>query len=245
MPATAKKNTTKVATPPKTAAAGFLKPKKIGDSKSKSAKKEKPVSHFPTEARCNQPSFSDLMDEFAAASAVAEAAARKVAEHKSTLKSFLLERFARAWANEQDRPVTRTWKALRSSLDYVMTSNITFTSSKQEEIEEELGIDMSEQIEVTGFKIDLTKLQGNEKYFNAFMKFIGEMSEEDIESDEYVQRVFKLKGTFFNKLSDMCDHNPDRLHKMLQILDPRANFKNVASFDKEEEMFDFVRDLNG
>jgi len=244
MPAPAKKkNTVKAATPPQTL--NFLKPKKLGDSKSKAAKKQKPVSHFPTESKCQRPSFSELMDEFAAADAVASAALRKVAEHKATLKSFLLENFARTWANEKERPATRTWKAVRSSLDYVMTSNITFTASKQEEIEGELGIDMSEYFEVTGFKIDLKKLQSNEAYFNAFVEFIGKISEEDIESNEFVERQFKLKDNFFNRLSEICDNNSDRLYSMLKILDPRANFKNVASSDKEEDLFDIVKNMNG
>lgn len=223
----------------------FLTPKTIGDKIKSSSKKEKPVSHFPIEGKCNQPSLSDLMDQFAAANEVSNAAQRKVAEHKAAIKGFLLENFARAWAGAKDRPPTRTWKAIRSSVDYVMTSYINFTASKQEEIEQELGIDMSNYFEVTGFKIDLETLKSNEKYFNAFMAFIGEMSEEDVQSDKYVERSFKLKKSFFNRLSDICDNNPDRLYSMLQILDPRANLKNVSSSDQEENLFDFVRNMKG
>lgn len=248
MSATAQKTKAKAATPPKTTASNFLKPKKAGGKKKKkaSAKKEKPVSHFPSSpSSASEPSLAEMMDQLAAAEAVSKAALRKVVEHKASLKSFLLEGFARAWASEKARPATRTWKAIRSSLDYVMTSYINFTGDKQEEIEDELGIDMDEHFEVTGFKIDLAKLQSNQKYFDAFMTFIQSMDEEDVENDEYVERVMKLNKNFFDKLSDICDHNPDRLYRMLQILDPRANFKNVATSDKEEDLFDFVRNLEG
>jgi hypothetical protein len=245
MAATTQKSKKKTATPPKTSDSSFLKPKKVGAKKT-AAKKEKPISHFPiVPFACNKFSLAEKMDQLAAAEAVSRAALRKAAEHRASIKDFLLEGFARTWASQKERPATRTWKAIRSSLDYVMTSYINFTSDKQEQIEEELGINMEEYFEVTGFKIDLAKLQSNKKYFDAFMTFIDSMNQEDIDNDEYVERVMKLNNSFFDKLSDICDHNPDRLYQMLQILDPRANFKNVATSDKEEDLFDFVRNMEG
>jgi len=222
----------------------FLNPKKIKSTNKKSSyKKEKPVSHFPIDSNIDNKSLSDLMDEFAAAYSVVSSAALKVLEHKSTIKNFLLENFSKNWAREKERPPTRTWKALRSSVDYVMTSYVNFTAEKQEKIEKELKLDMSDQFEITGFKIDLEKIKQNEVYFNAFLDFVSKISKEDLDSDEFISRTFKLKEDFFNNLAEFCDHNPDRLYKMLQILEPRANFKNILTSDSEENLFDFVKNL--
>lgn len=241
------KTRSKAATPPKTPSVNdFLKPKSLSDKPKKSSKKKKPVSHFPTTPdMCDSVSLADKMDAFAAVSTVLKAAKRKEAELRSSLKDYLLENFAHAWASAKNRPPTRTWKAVKSSMDYVMTSFIDFKASKAEAIQKELGIDMAEHFEVSGFKIDLKKLEEHPEYMKAFMEFLGKISDEDRESDSIVERIIRLKKSFFNNMSEICDHNPDRLHRMLQILDPRTNFSNVKSVDSEEDMFDFVRDLDG
>jgi hypothetical protein len=222
----------------------FLNPKKIKTANKKAVyKKEKPVSHFPIDSDVKNKSLSDLMDELAAANSVINSAALKVLEHKSTIKNFLLENFAKNWAREKERPPTRTWKALRSSVDYVMTSYVNFTAEKQEKIEKELKLDMSDQFEVTGFQIDFEKIKQNKIYFDAFLDFISKISKEDLDSDEFISRKFKLKEGFFNNLAEFCDNNPDRLYNLLQILEPRANFKNILTSDSEENLFDFVKKL--
>lgn len=235
----------KAAVPPKTANVNdFLNPKKVADKKKTAAsKKEKPVSNFPTQPRaCEQTSLAEMMDQLAAAETVIAAAERKAAEAKASIKSFLLEGFARSWASDGTRPDTRTWKGLRSSLDYVMTSAITFNAAKQEAIEE-LGIEMDDHFEVSEFKLDIKKLGERPEYLAAFMEFVGKISESD--RDAYIERIFKLNANFFNTLANICDRNPDRMHEMLKILQPRANLKNIESSDKEEDMFDFVKGMKG
>lgn len=234
----------KAAKSPKTKASSFLKPKKIGEKKKKASKKEKPVSHFPTKsAGCDELSLAERMDLLAAAESVEKAAKRKVAEYRAILKGYLLEDFAHRWASEGPRPATRVWKGLRSKLNYVMTSKITFNESKQEAIEEELNIKMDKYFEVVGIKIDLATLQENQEYFDAFMTFLESIDDED--RDKFVERTFKLKKDFFGKIGDICDHNPDRLHRMLQILVPQANLSGIEHSGSEEDLFDLVRDTEG
>lgn len=231
--------------PPKTPKVNdFLNPKKVGHQVS-SNRKEKPISHFPIKLRDGEKfSLAEKMDSFAAGKGVMDAAQRKIAELKLELKSFLLEDFAKRWADKGGSPPkTRIWKAFRSNLDHCVTSYINFDRKKQEAIEEEFNIKMANNFEVSGFKIDMDTLKSNPEYYDAFKKFLGVFKKEDREV--FVERKYRLKKEFFNNLANICGQNPKKLHRMLQILDPRVSFLNIESSDKEEDLFDFVKGLQG
>jgi len=234
------KTTAKSAKPPKTVGSDFLKPKKASDKKSTSKKKEKPTSDLPS-------TLALALDDWAAADTVAKACTRKISESKSTILTHVLEDFANRWAETGARPETRTWRGTRSKFDHVVTSAITFNAEKQEAIEEELGIDMSEYFEVNSLKIDIKKLENKKEFYDAFLTFLGVLGSD---VDEYVERNFKLSDDFFDSLAKICandDGEPDadRLHTMLQILKPRVTPKGVKSHDAEEDLFDIVREMKG
>ncbi len=240
--ATARKRSTssraKAAKPPKSAGVGdaasldFLKPSKAKDKTSTS--KQKPVSELPGP-------MGLVMDEWAAAHTVQKAAERKVAKFKAQILSHLLEDYATTWASGEVRPVTRTWTGNRSKFDYIVTSAITFTAAKQEAIQEELDIDMSSYFEVSKLEINAAKLFENAKALAAFQKFLESLDDKE----EFVERKFSLKPNFFNNIGEICENDPDKIHKMLQILQPRITPKNISSMDKEEELFDKVRKMKG
>lgn len=239
-----KKRTVKSAKPPKTAKVkDFLSPSKAEPKKKKNSKKEKPVSHFPVDSDSGEFSLAERMDHFAAAHCVFKAAERKKKELEHELKTFLLKDFANRWAADKSKPVTRTWKGLRSFLNYTPTSRITFTVEKQEAIEETLDYSMDEDFSVTKIKIDIEKLAENEKYMKAFEKFLAVFEDDDLE--DHVEREFKLKKNFFENIGERMNYDPERIHAMLKILDPSMQLRGVDSSEKEEDMFDFVRSMDG
>lgn len=234
--ATARKISKKAskAKPPVTVASSFLKPKKASKAKSKS-KATKPTADLP-------PELAGMMNEYAAADAVAKAATRKAATAKSAILVHTLENFAQKWASTGTRPETCTWKGERAQFDHEVSSAITFDVKKQEAIEDELGIDMGEHFNVSALKIDIAKISGNETHMAALETFLNALGED---VDEYVNRDFKLSKEFFGNLAQICEKNPDRLSTMLQILKPRVSPKNIKSLDQEESLFKFVMNMKG
>lgn len=244
--ATAKKTTRKKSVkPPVVDTSKFFSTSLTDQDEKKKTKSSKPTSHFSTDAEENELSLSELADQWVAASTVEKVAKRKASEARSVLSKFLLSDFARRWVSEKARPETRTWKSLTSSFNYVMTSKITMTTDKQEAIEEELDIDMSEHMEVTGFQVDLKQLQDNPESMKAFVSFLETLSQEEPETTKVVKKMLKLKSSFFNSLYEICGKNEGRLSRMLDILKPQANFASVGSQFAEEHIFNLVRDMEG
>lgn len=235
--ATARKNksTAKAATPPSTVGSDFLKPKKATEKKAAAKKKDKPTFDLPS-------TLALALDDWAAADMVSKACTRKISDSKPEVLAHVLEDFAHRWAKSGVRPESCTWRGTRSKFDHVVTSAITFDAKKQEAIEDELDIDMSEYFEVVSLKIDIKKLEGNKKFYEAFVEFLKVLGSD---VDEYVDRDFKLSPDFFDNLGKICNQNPDSLHTMLKILKPRVTPKNVKSHDAEEDLFNTVREMKG
>jgi len=136
------------------------------------------------------------------------------------------------------RPPTKTWKGLRSSIDYCMTTAITFSHDKAEAIKEEVGVDILKHTTVTSLEIDLESL--DEDGLEALKKFLG-----SVDPESCVTRKLKLNSNFFNQIGTLCDNESSKIQKMLELLAPRINWNNVQTTASEEDNFDAVRDMIG
>jgi hypothetical protein len=211
-----------------------------GSTKKKSSAKKstKPSEHFPTDH--DGENLAALLDEYSAAAAIEKAAKRKAAERKAPLQEYLLNSFARAWAATGLRPVTKTWHGLKSSFDYIVTKAITFSHDKAEEIEKEVGVDILEHTSVTSLVIDMAALAGDENGMKALKKFLS-----SVDMDACVERKLKLNDNFFDNIGQLCEKDDRKIERMLEILAPRINWKNIRSAASEEDNFDATRDMVG
>jgi hypothetical protein len=208
-------------------------------SEAKSKKSELPVSSLPDTDNDGDYSLAEKLDMLAAAKSVADAAMRKVGEFEAEIKKYLLRDYAVRFAKEGTRPDSRKWKGLRSVTTYVMNSQMTFSHEKMEAVSDELGIDLTPHLEFDGFKVDFSALSENEKWMEAFEEFASKVG------DGVVTQKLKFKKGFFDKLVEVCGEDAERILRFMEIVPPRPNLKSVRHSDKEETLFDLVKDLDG
>jgi len=205
-------------------------------SKKKRGKKEKPSAFLPED-------LGAKLDIVAAADATIDAANRKSKEAEFDIKRFLRTDFARNWAALGMRPVTKTWKGLNSSVDFIMTSDVrSLPFSKLEAIKGATGVDLVPHVKIKCFNVNTAALEENPKHYEAFKKFLAALGD-DVHN--IVEKQVCLSEGTFDRIGELCGRDPDKIDRTLSILDPKVMLKGKETQLSEEEAIDFIKALPG
>lgn len=207
----------------------------------KSNTKEKDVENFPLEkTEESELSLADMADRFSACQQVSKSAISRSLSYKKKIKDFLLKEYCHEWCQKKFRPKTKTWKTLKSKLDYVMTSFISINADKKKKLDEN-NFEIKKHIEMTKIVIDVKKLQSNKQHLKTFLMFLETMDEKD--RDAIFEKNYAFRDGFFDNLGEICNFDKERLYLLLSILEPRTMFNNVRNFSSESQLFEEVSNI--
>jgi hypothetical protein len=214
--------------------------------KPKSKRKEKPHRHAlagPVEGE--DLSYAQMLDTVINGERLKKSIDRKFADYKSQLLDYILTEYAGTWAAERSKPETTKWIGLRGSFDHIVQGYATFSQTKVDTIQDEMGIklDPSKDYGLTGVSIDIEKLSKNPTYLKAFQEFLSKLDPSDL--DKHVERKISFKKSFYARIGELCGFDPRKIRQMIKIVGLRIQVKNPDSSDSEDSLYDHFKGMKG